>query len=150
MTPSEIEVCVACVVDALAGAWIQAGREPVEAARSARQHIELRRPPASPLNRFQALVVGGEPIGTLWFEHHDARDGQHFYLVWIEIGDEHRGSGHGRTALDLLEESARELDVQYIELSVFIDNAAALRLYDGMGYVEVESHPDRRVLRKTL
>lgn len=150
LTPAEIEFVVGRVVDALAAAWVQAGREPIEAAQSAREHIEKHRPPQAPVNRFKKMVVGGEEVGSLWFEHHEEAGGGHLYLVWIEVDERSRGSGHGATALELLEEVARECGTSFIEPSVFSDNAAALRLYARMGYVLFEAHEGRQVLRKLV
>jgi ribosomal protein S18 acetylase RimI-like enzyme len=58
-------------------------------------------------------------------------------LAWlydIEIEPAHRGQGHGRAAMTLVESAARELGCHRLGLHVFATNTTARRLYESCGY----------------
>ena len=73
-------------------------------------------------------------IGMVWFELRERRAVKSAYLYDFTIGENLRGQGYGRQALQLLEVKLRELSVQSIGLNVFGYNHAARALYEKMGY----------------
>ena len=77
-------------------------------------------------------------IGHAWIGERDTPEGGRVAFVYeIEIGEAHRGQGHGRAAMALLEAEARSLGHDRIELNVFGGNAAARGLYASLGYSEI-------------
>jgi len=100
---------------------------------------------------------------TDWFDRYEVNDGKRFYTVladripvgftglssidnkkkcasiFIMIGeDEYRGKGIGKVILSKLLEKGRKHGVRSFTLDVFKDNAAARRLYTGLGFTETE------------
>ncbi|GAQ57923.1 GNAT family N-acetyltransferase [Streptomyces acidiscabies] len=72
-------------------------------------------------------------LGTLWL----APDGDNSYIYDIEVTEEFRGKGYGRTLMHLAEARAIERGSTVIGLNVFADNAPAERLYESLGYETV-------------
>ncbi len=84
------------------------------------------------------LVVesGGEPVGHVVFGRRERHGRRQAFLYDIQIGPEHRGRGIGGRAMALLQDEARALGLERIELNVFGGNAGARRLYRSLGYQE--------------
>jgi len=82
--------------------------------------------------------AGGGVVGHAWIGERDTPEGGRIAFVYeIEIGEAHRGQGHGRAAMTLLEAEARSLGHDRIELNVFGGNAVARGLYASLGYSEI-------------
>ena len=80
-------------------------------------------------------VVGDdhEPVGYLWIAPDTSDDAGGW--VWdIEIDDDKRGRGFGRTAMILAEDYARQQGAHTLGLNVFGFNVAARNLYQSIGY----------------
>jgi GNAT superfamily N-acetyltransferase len=85
---------------------------------------------------FQVAEDDGAAVGHVWFALRES-DGRP--LVWVydlEVDEAHRGRGHGRRIMELVEDAARALGTDRIELNVFAGNEPGLRLYQSLGYVE--------------
>jgi len=78
--------------------------------------------------------AGGEVVGFLWFAVQEAGDARAGYVYNIRIKPEHRGRGHAKAALDLIEAIALEKGVPAIALHVFSFNGGAVALYRSLGY----------------
>jgi ribosomal protein S18 acetylase RimI-like enzyme len=79
----------------------------------------------------------GEPVGSLWFQER-TKDGRRLAWVYaVEIDEAYRGRGHGRAAMELLEDEARRRGIDRIELNVFGGNEVARGLYRSLGYDEL-------------
>jgi len=91
---------------------------------------------ATPDHTILVLEAGGERVGLLWVGPRLV-DGVRVLFIWdVEIDAAFRGRGHGRGAMLLAEEVAREQGLDRIELNVFGGNAVARSLYRSLGYVE--------------
>ena len=79
----------------------------------------------------------GAPVGTVWLGERDAPgEGRTAFVYEIRVDDACRGRGYGRVAMLLLEDEARELGHDRIDLNVFGGNVVARRLYRSLGYEE--------------
>jgi ribosomal protein S18 acetylase RimI-like enzyme len=80
----------------------------------------------------------GARLGYLWFgpRRHDPDAGV-AWLYDIFVEEAGRGQGVGRAMMKLLETEARSMGIRRIELNVFGDNAAARRLYEASGFIEM-------------
>lgn len=58
-------------------------------------------------------------------------------LDWIFVRPSYQGRGLGRAAMHFVESHARRQNLSRITLSVDVDNARALRLYEEFGYVRL-------------
>ncbi|MCB5168975.1 GNAT family N-acetyltransferase [Streptomyces bambusae] len=78
----------------------------------------------------------GATLGTLWVSRHDRvlPDRAGAYVFDVEVAEEHRGRGHGRSLMLLAEEVALADGAPLIGLNVFAGNTPALRLYESLGY----------------
>ncbi|MEM8504242.1 MAG: GNAT family N-acetyltransferase [Cyanobacteria bacterium P01_D01_bin.1] len=77
-----------------------------------------------------------DPVGCLWLgESIDQRNGHrqaYVFLVYVEAS--HRRQGLGSALMQHAHQWAKEQNYQQINLQVFEDNAAALNLYQKLGY----------------
>ena len=78
----------------------------------------------------------GEPVGNVVFGCRERHGRRQAFLYDIKIKPEHRGRGVGRRAMALLQEEARALGLERIELNVFGGNEVARGLYRSLGYQE--------------
>lgn len=85
----------------------------------------------------------GEPCGIAWVRlGDDAPDSAHLYQMWVAA--EQRRRRVGRALVDVAAEWARRLGAKQLDLDVTANNDAAVRLYEGAGFVV---HGERRPLR---
>ena len=78
-------------------------------------------------------------VGNLWVSLKRSRErSQHAYafLQWIDVKETLRGQGYAKKFLSRVEEMMREKNMPYIELSVFVQNYPARKLYQKLGYNE--------------
>lgn len=111
------------------------GGDPATAqAESERQMVELL--PDGLGTDGQHLLVAeddGVRVGILWVGAR--RDRSDLWWVWdVEIDSDHRGRGYGRATMLAGEDHVRAQGVQRLGLNVFGGNAAAIALYDDLGY----------------
>jgi ribosomal protein S18 acetylase RimI-like enzyme len=79
---------------------------------------------------------GDGDVGYLWLSERDNQGRKVLWIYDIEIDERFRGRGHGRAAMALVEEQARERGLERVELNVFGGNAVARSLYRSLGYEE--------------
>jgi len=63
------------------------------------------------------------------------------YLFDIDVDEEERGQGVGRVAVKMVISEVEHLNVDRLGLNVFDSNAAAVVLYESLGF-ETVSHTD--------
>ena len=63
-------------------------------------------------------------------------DANALYLWRLMIAEEHQGKGYGQAAMRVLIRMAREAGHPAFETSVVTTNAAAIRFYEGLGFVK--------------
>lgn len=101
-----------------------------------------------------AVDDDGAPIGAAWCRRFGlATDGfvdDDTPVVAIAVEPAHRGRGVGTALLAALAEAARAAGVRALSLAVSRRNPA-LRLYQRMGYVDVDpARPGQAILRRSL
>lgn len=85
----------------------------------------------------------GEPCGLAWARlDDDAPESAHLYQMWV--ASEQRRRGVGRALVDAAAAWARAMSATQLELDVTCNNEAAVRLYEGAGFV---AYGERRALR---
>ncbi len=103
-----------------------------------------------------ALVaeLDGRPVGLVWYRYFtDETHGEGFVdaatpELAIAVDDAHRGLGVGTALMEAIHARARCDGVARISLSVDLGNPAR-RLYERLGYVEVEPGSEKMVLDLT-
>ncbi|ARJ04469.1 hypothetical protein GCM10010988_32550 [Cnuibacter physcomitrellae] len=73
-------------------------------------------------------------VGALWIGLLEPEQPTAWWVLDVEIDEEHRGKGYGRAAMRLAEEEARARGGDRIGLNVFGPNTVARSLYDSLGY----------------
>ncbi|AYG84001.1 putative N-acetyltransferase YycN [Streptomyces hundungensis] len=135
MTAEEFEGWERAEVESYARSWIERG-VPEERARerSAAEHRALMPEGlATAGTRFLVLEEGGSAVGTVWVAKAPA-PGDGAYIYDVNVAEEHRGRGHGRSLMLLAERAALADGMDTMGLHVFADNTPALRLYESLGY----------------
>ncbi|WP_030681006.1 GNAT family N-acetyltransferase [Streptomyces sp. NRRL B-1347] len=137
MTDAEFTDWVAHGTESYARDWIERGVPEAEARAKAERDYTRALPErtATPGVRLSVLTEADTPVGTLWLAE---RDGGTF-LYDVEVAEEHRGRGHGRSLMLLAEEQSLAAGRTRIGLNVFAGNTPALRLYESLGY-EVDAY----------
>ncbi len=87
----------------------------------------------TPNHYFMHIVSDEGRIGTLWLEIRKKRSTE-AYLWDIYLNEEHRGKGHGKSAMARIHRFAREKGATKISLNVFAYNEIARSLYRKVGY----------------
>ncbi|WP_246288754.1 GNAT family N-acetyltransferase [Bacillus haikouensis] len=82
-------------------------------------------------NYLYSLYNGNGWIGSFWIAVMPNHTG---YIYNIEIEEQFRGQGYGKSAMKEIEIKAKELGLNKIELHVFAHNTTARRLYEKIGY----------------
>jgi ribosomal protein S18 acetylase RimI-like enzyme len=86
---------------------------------------------------FAVEAPDGDVVGHVWLGERQTRDeGRVAFVYEIRLDEQQRGKGYGRNAMLLLEDEARSLGLDRIELNVFGGNAVARGLYRSIGYEE--------------
>lgn len=101
---------------------------------------------ATPGHRFWVAEAGGHQVGSVWI----SAVGGSGWVYDIEVAQAVRGRGHGRAMMVAAEGRAREMGVDRLGLNVFAGNAAAIRLYESLGYVVTERRPEGQNMTKAL
>ncbi|MET7932838.1 GNAT family N-acetyltransferase [Streptomyces sp. NPDC005322] len=90
----------------------------------------------------RVLAHDGTDVGTLWIalrtDQPDAERMGEAYVFSVEVAEEHRGHGHGRSLMLAAEGDSLALGARTLGLHVFGGNTPALRLYESLGYEVVE------------
>lgn len=117
--------------------WIDRGVPPEQAGlKSEADHATLLPDGlATDGVRFEVLVCAGEVVGHVWVARRELPPGGDAGFVFdVEVREEHRGRGHGRTLMLLAEDITRTWGTARLGLHVFASNTPALRLYESLGY----------------
>lgn len=108
-------------------------------ARSAEQVGELL-PDSGPLDGQEVLVAeAGEDgdrrrVGVLWLARRADTGRPTCWVYDVEVDAGERGRGYGRALMLAAEDVARRWGVDRLGLNVFGGNAAAISLYESLGY----------------
>ncbi len=95
--------------------------------------------------------LDGRIAGYLWAGRGDGNTGNYLFMrrnifVYVlAVAEAERGAGIGRALLGAIEQAARDLDVEVIQLTVVAANERARRLYRSLGYA-----PTSELMTKTL
>ncbi|MFG3285701.1 GNAT family N-acetyltransferase [Streptomyces sp. NPDC048111] len=133
-------------VRSYARSWTERGMPEAEArAKSETEHRSLLPDGlATAGTRLMVLEDGGSAVGHLWVALREPRDGAYVYDV--EVAEEHRGRGHGRSLMLLAERVAVAGGRDTLGLHVFAGNTPALRLYESLGYRSTQYHQFKDLL----
>ncbi|WP_037870609.1 GNAT family N-acetyltransferase [Streptomyces sp. SPB074] len=86
--------------------------------------------------RLWVLEHEGVAVGTLWVTDRETD----VYVMNVEVSEEHRGRGHGRSLLLWTESDGLAEGHRAAELNVHTRNTPALRLYESLGYRPFQHH----------
>ena len=102
---------------------------------------------ATPAQHVFAIEDGsGEAVGHAWLAERDTPDqGRLTFVYDVYVYESHRGHGYGRNAMLALEDEARKLGHDRIELNVFGGNEVARGLYRSLGYEERAVYMGKRL-----
>jgi GNAT superfamily N-acetyltransferase len=101
--------------------------------------------------RFFVAEEDGEDVGMLWLgERPESEDGPAMWVLEVSVREGHRRRGHGRELMRLAEDEARRLGYGAVALNVFSGNAAAIALYDALGYAVTRTYPGAQNMLKRL
>jgi GNAT superfamily N-acetyltransferase len=92
---------------------------------------------ADPAAALYAVEDGGERVGHVWLAERTLQGRRILWIYDVFVGEEFRGRGLGRAALELAAEEARRRGLDRVELNVFGGNEVARRLYLSEGYEEM-------------
>ena len=95
--------------------------------------------------------AGGVEVGLLWLQagapQPPDRDA---WVLDVKVHEAHRRRGLGRDIMRGAEAIARDLGHAGLALNVFRENAAAIALYESLGYTVTDRHESGQHMRKTL
>lgn len=125
-------------------------REEAEAKADTDYAALLPHGPATPGTVLRVLAHGGTDVGTIWVAlragEPDAEERGEAYVFSVEVAEEHRGNGHGRTLMLAAERDSLAAGARTLGLYVAGGNTPALRLYESLGYEAVEYHLIKQLL----
>ncbi|WP_369214493.1 GNAT family N-acetyltransferase [Streptomyces flavofungini] len=138
MTEDEYTAWLAEAKLSYARTWIERGVPEDEArAKSEADHADnLPQGLATPGVLLSVLTDRGERVGHLWLKVNDDAG----FVFDVEVGERHRGRGHGRSLMLLAEAQTRAAGKHSLALNVFAGNTPALRLYESLGYEPLSYH----------
>jgi RimJ/RimL family protein N-acetyltransferase len=90
-------------------------------------------------------TVTHEEVGTVWIHVRDQGSGRVVWIYDLEVFDRFRRRGYATRILAAVEDKARELGADRVELHVFGHNAAARRLYERSGYEPTSISMSKRI-----
>jgi ribosomal protein S18 acetylase RimI-like enzyme len=95
----------------------------------------------------RVLVHEGEDVGTVWIDvERGPRTDAGSYVYEVEVDEDRRGLGHGRTLMLIAERECLAAGAHVLGLNVYAHNTPALRLYSSLGYRTAELHLYKRLL----
>jgi ribosomal protein S18 acetylase RimI-like enzyme len=120
---------------------------PIEEAQAmaAKQFADLLKDGLATEGQYLWKIVADQDgaVGDLWA--FVAPGKRRAFIYFIGIDDRFRGKGYGKAAMLALEAAVKAKGADHIDLNVFGDNTAAIRLYEGLGYQSTAI-----TMRKTL
>ncbi len=137
MTAEEYAAYYDCSIRGFAEQMVEmGGQQDAEAAWAESERQMLMLMPDGLGTEGQHLLVAeseGERVGIVWVGAR--QDRADLWWVWdLEIDEGFRGRGLGRAAMLAAEAYVKERGVDRLGLNVFGGNAAAIALYDDLGY----------------
>lgn len=87
-----------------------------------------------PGGAFVVVTADGVPVGCGGLRRHDDRVAE---IKRMYVRAAHRGRGHGRRLLDVLERRARQLGYRRLMLETGTPQPEAIRLYTAAGYTPI-------------
>lgn len=136
MDPTLRAELLARMLDDYVAQLVERGVDEEQARARARGQHEAAFPPdgSATAHRMFAILADGAAAGHLWMGP-DGSGRDDAWFVWsIEVDQAFQHRGIGRRAMQLGEDYARERGADQIGLNVMGDNAAALALYESLGY----------------
>jgi ribosomal protein S18 acetylase RimI-like enzyme len=95
----------------------------------------------------RVLVHEGADVGTVWIDvERSPRTDADSYVYEVEVDEDRRGLGHGRTLMLIAERESLAAGAHVLGLNVYAHNTPALRLYSSLGYRTAELHLNKRLL----
>ncbi|MEU9794338.1 GNAT family N-acetyltransferase [Streptomyces sparsogenes] len=133
--------------------WLERG-VPEEAARAKAESAYatlLPDGPATPGALLRVLAHHGTDVGTIWVAvgpegAEETADALEAWVYAVEVAQEHRGHGHGRTLMLAAERDGLAAGARTMALHVFGGNTPALRLYESLGYRPTQYHLYKQLL----
>ncbi|HSI36582.1 MAG TPA: GNAT family protein [Tepidisphaeraceae bacterium] len=147
--PDDAEGMLACFREILVEPGIGVMTEPDEFTYTTDDERKLIAGLAADRNgTFVVAIAGGRVVGTLSCLGEKRRARRHVASIGISIRREFRGHGVGTRMMRAAIDWARQSDViRRLELSVFAENSAAIRVYENVGFA-VEGRRPRAAFRE--
>lgn len=141
MREDEFGPWLAAVTEDYAAETARNGKVSASAAAAEAEAVARRLLPAGLATPNHVIAIAehadsGERVGFLWYARERHGDREVAWLYDIVVDEPHRGRGFGRGLMKLLEERARAVGLDRIELNVYGDNERARSLYESLGYRE--------------
>lgn len=115
--------------------------EGVARSKSAADHARYLPDGAATGNAvLRVLHHRGTEVGMVWVGLDGPAGAAPPWVLNVEVAEEHRGRGHGRTLMRLAEAECRAAGRRTLGLNVFTHNTPAMRLYESLGYTTVSHH----------
>lgn len=94
----------------------------------------------------------GLTVGSVWYTSKFKNANQEIVgrICVLEVKPEYRRQGYARAALNFIERTLTEMEVQALSLNVFADNEAARSLYASCGYEILSETSNKREMQKPL
>jgi ribosomal protein S18 acetylase RimI-like enzyme len=142
MTPDRFGAWSRQSVASFAAQQVAAGANgPAEATAYAQAQLQVLLPDGMRTagHHFWTVLAEGEDVGALWLRVRAQPHETEAYVYDVEIVPPARGRGLGRATMLVAEEQARSQGADVLRLNVFGHNAAAIRLYESLGYTVVRA-----------
>jgi ribosomal protein S18 acetylase RimI-like enzyme len=138
MTQAELDARLPALTERYAEHLHQAGRASADTAldEARRQTLDLLPDGVATPDMLCFMAEdAGQQVGWLWLSLPNAANGRDIAWVFnIEVDVDSRGRGYGRAMMLAAEELLRERGLTRLALNVFGGNAAAIRLYESLGF----------------
>lgn len=139
MTAGEFQRYLKPAIRGYAQMHVRAGDvDPKHALQKARAEYRELLPKglASPGHHLYAITrtADGRAIGMVWFELKQRHGKRKAFIFDFAINKAQRGKGFGGQSMSAIEQQAKVLGAQAVDLHVFGHNVAARSLYEKCGY----------------
>jgi len=95
---------------------------------------------------FTAKDEQGLVLGFIWFNVRGSERNRSAFICDVIIEEPHRGQGHGRRMMTLIEDEIKKLGLQRVGLHVFGFNERAIHLYQSLGYFTTDLVMEKSIL----